>query len=242
MTSEVESIYNYVITLFNKKLKSEADELENRRKIIAPIYNLINGLAILSGVLAGVVLLLIIILYFSPHSTLTEATFDSGIFPLICGLFIFSSCFLLLIKSILFNLFSFKVKRKLFSEIYKALDINLNYIPGRIKLFDSYELEMIINMFLKRPETYRFEAIINGLDILPFHHYVEIDDVIYGKYQDHEVNIVEFSLIERREEYTTKGGRKTRYYKVFNGVLFQTSMVKNIQSRVYKAKGSKFDF
>ena len=73
---------------------------------------------------------------------------------------------------------------------------------------------------------------IKKLNIFPHYHYIRIDDVILGTYNEHPVQIIEFNLIEKIFERTSKGGHRRHYIEVFKGVLFQTSMEKNVKADI----------
>lgn len=228
MDNKTEKIYNYVINLFKSELKIEADKLEKKRKILSAIYKGLNIILILA--------IAVPILYLAINSNLWEIN--------IIYILIFAICFIVTsiisLKFIIHNIFASEAKKKLFANIYKALDPKLTYIPGGFKLpVSMYGIEKMMNYMKPNESTsFMFESNIKKMDILPQHDYIRVDDVILGNYQGHEVQIIEFSLIEERIETSSKGHRRRRYIEIFHGALFQTSMEKRVNTRIYiKQKG-----
>ena len=237
MANKTAEIYNHVIKLYQTELMQTADELEKKRKMFVLVNKIITTLIVFVGMLAVLFPFAVWDLW---------ATLDNFQVVLVYagfGLFLIYT-FVWSFRTIIFNFFSAEVKSKLFAKIYKSLDANLTYFPGKFKLPTSmYEIELCWNSFRKSDNPFLLEQQIEKLKIFPEYDYIRVDDSILGTYNGHEVQVIEFSLIDKRVHHSSKGGRTTTYVEVFHGALFQTSMEKHINANVFiKQKGSNLTY
>ncbi len=229
MTNKTQEMYTYVINLFQKELKDKANKLENQRKIFASLAKFFKVIAILGGAVAVLTFLLVLLSGASIYLGFSQYAYPEGIIYSALFIGVATSSLGWFLHTILNNIFCSKVKNELYSQIYQALDKNLIYYPGRFKLPTQYaEFD---NIFLRN--NYDFDIDIRELVfMLPHYHYIKVDDVITGTYEGRPIKLIEFYLIERRETRTSKGGRRTTYVKVFQGVLLKTSMEKYIKTQI----------
>lgn len=231
MTNKTQEMYTYVINLFQKELKEPANRLEKQRKFFNGFSKFFKAIAIIGGIIAGVILAIILITLGSAYLGYPIGLMYSKntiAFGLYGGIILASSSWCL--HSIIETAYCTKVKKNLYSKIYQSLDKSLVYYPGGIKLpiqFYSWE-----RLFFQDPTS--FEVDITQLNrILPYYNYIRTDDVIIGNYEGHSIKIIEFSLIEKRVTHDSKGRTQTDYYEVFHGVLFKTTMAKNIKVPIF---------
>lgn len=230
MTNKTQEMYTYVINLFQKELKEPANRLEKQRKFFNGFSKLFKAIAIISGIITGVILAIILITLGSSYLgdpiglICSKNTIAFGLYG---GIILTSSCWCL--HSIIETAFCTKVKKELYSLIYQSLDNNLIYYPGGFKL--PTILTQFDNIFFKN--NYGFDVDVSELrQMLPLYHYIRVDDVITGSYEGHSIKIIEFSLIERRRTRTSEGKTSTTYIKVFQGVLLKTTMEKYINTQI----------
>lgn len=237
MTNKTAEIYNYIANLYQNELKDTAEKLEKKRKIYSFSYHFFTVFAIL--VTIGIIIGLFNIPYDNPNYQIIMSDNNTMIF---IGGIVFSAVSIIWgIRTAIFNHYAQEVKNKLFKKLYKALDKNLNYIPGTFKLpVCFFGIEQLFDLFPDKTGTkFILEQNIRKLKILPSYDYIKIDDVILGNYNNREVQIIEFSLIEKQIYRDSKGRRHERFVEVFHGALFQTSMEKKIKTNIFiKQKGS----
>lgn len=241
MANKTAEIYNHVIKLYQTELMQTADKLEKKRKMFVLIHRIITGIFFL--VVLG--LIFSIISLYTDFGKVFTSSDAIGTVSVHLGVMLLIFCsFLWGLRTVLFNYFASEVKSKLFAKIYKALDENLTYFPGKFKFPTSmFGIELCWNSFRKSDNSFLLEQQIKKLKILPNYDYIRVDDSILGTYNGHEVQIIEFTLIEERVYRSSKGGRRTEYVEVFHGALFQTSMEKHINANVFvKQKGSNLTY
>ncbi|CDE98164.1 putative uncharacterized protein [Clostridium sp. CAG:813] len=234
MVNKIANIYNYIIELYKNELSYEAAKLETKRKLFVCLYKGCKFLCwgtVIFAIIFTLGYYLFLTGYQSEQQT-PEHIIGAGI-PIMVTFGIFA-CFCHSIGTIIQNLFASEAKKKLFSKIYKALDSRLTYFPGKFKLpICWYDWEQFFEMFQKQNANHDIlKTEIKKLNIFPHYHYIRIDDVILGTYNEHPVQIIEFNLIEKIFERTSKGGHRRHYIEVFKGVLFQTSMEKNVKADI----------
>ena len=235
MVNKTAEIYNHVIKLYQTELMQTADNLEKKRKIFVLVNKIITTLIVLGGILA-------VPFSFAALGLGGDDNLNIFLFVLVWAGFVLVSIYSCVwtFRTIIFNFFSAEVKSELFDKIYKSLDANLTYFPGKFKFpTNMYNIELCLNSFRKPDNSFLLEQQIEKLKIFPEYDYIRVDDSILGTYNGHEVQVIEFSLIDKRVHYSSKGGRTTKYVEVFHGALFQTSMEKHINANVFiKQKGS----
>lgn len=229
MTNKTQEMYTYVINLFQKELKDKANKLENQRKIFASLAKFFKVVAIFGGTVAILTFLLVLLSFASMYLGFSQYAYPEGIIFYVLFIEVAVSFCGWFLHTILNNIFCSKVKNELYSLIYQSLDNNLIYYPGGFKL--PTILTQIDNIFFKN--NYGFDIDISELNpMLPFYHYIRVDDVITGSYEGHSIKIIEFSLIERHRTRTSEGRTNTTYIKVFQGVLLKTTMEKYINTQI----------
>jgi len=228
MVNEVQEIYTYVIKLFQRELKAAADALEKTRKVTAVTAK------ILRGIVVSVIAVFVIAAIYAGCAFFAGVS-GHDIIALRCGALGIICCvctILETIRLIIITRFSVKVKNEIYAKIYRSLDPELIYAPGKFKFpMSMYEWERIFCR--DNSNTFLFEKYIRELKFLPSYDFIRIDDVIAGSYHGHDVKIIEFSLIEKRVHRHSKGGRYIEYVEIFHGALFKTSMEKFVKAVTY---------
>ena len=241
MSNKTAEIYNYIAKLYQTSLKSTAEEIEKKRKFLASVHKISNILfyASTTFVVLGLIGFFITNFFISDEAAQTILTMLC-IFILVINVPISTICGVLKVGLIIY--YTKLVKEKLLCKLYQALDKNLKYIPGGFKLpIKYYVFEWIVKMFNKNiNEISMLEAQISNLSmLLPRYDHIRIDDVILGNYEGRDIKIIEFSLIERQVYHTSENKIKIKFIETFHGVLFQTTMEKQINTNVFiKLKGS----
>lgn len=239
MANTTAEIYNFIANLYQTELKEIAEKLEKKRKIFVLVYKIFTIIAIGLSIL---IVLAAIILMQNVTSNPNMAGGDSFELLLCAGGLIFTIvAFIWGLRTVIFNIYAHEVKEKLFKKIYQAIDKNLTYFPGKLKLpVRFFDLEMLLGFLRNNLDTAILaETQIRKLNILPPYDYIKVDDVIMGNYCGRPVKIIEFILIEKRIYHTSKGHRRTTYVEIFKGALFQTTMEKQLKTNVFiKQKGS----
>jgi len=240
MNNRIAEIYNSVIKLYQTELKDIAEGLEKTRKVHVIIYNIFTVVFfIICGCVAFGVISTFLLSSTQGMAIPVEVIVHLSIIVVVMLVSVIA--FFWGLRSIVFNHYASGVKKKLFVKLYKALDKNLTYLPGKFKLpVSMYGTELFLNYFKDDVNpSFLLESHIRNLGILPEYDYIRVDDSIMGSYNNHEVQIIEFSLIKEQVTRTSKGGRRTKYVEVFHGALFQTSMEKQVKTSVFlKQKGS----
>ena len=237
MINEIKEAYNEINKIFNEKLKSRVDAMEKERVSKTVLVKRLN---IASGILIGLSILFILFAFFP-------------IVPVLALLSIFSTIFipLGLILAIAAQVIKFKfvssIKKEMFPYVFKAIGPDLRYYPGKIKIIPEWAkgmtvgninlnlIQELINMFLPKQKQLNIGN-IGEYGILPPHAILSQDDAIDGTYNDRPVEIVEFELMDYNRHYGgsgyASGGSSNNLVKVFQGVLFKTTMDKPFKSRV----------
>lgn len=228
MANEIQEIYTFVVKLFQKELKAPADKIEKTRKRTAGTAKILRGIVV-------TMIAVFVIAAIPAGYAFYKGVLGDDILALGGGaLFVTGAAGTLLeaIRFIIINRFSVKVKSEIYAKIYQSLDPQLTYYPGKFKLpMSMYEWE---GVFCRdNSNSFLFEKYIRELKFLPSYDFIRIDDVITGSYHGHEVKIIEFSLIEKREHVDSKGRRHIEYVEIFHGALFKTSMEKFVKAVTY---------
>lgn len=253
MNKNLSEMFKTMNELFNTRIKHRADELELERRKCAFKVRVFNSLAIISIILF--IFFMIVPINYEFSLTLPQALQNNIFAIIISGVLIILSMLLLtpipyiflalgfaLIANICKCKFIMKIKNEFYFHIFKAIGKDLNYYPGRIKLIPDY-LEQTLPVFAfiqgvvnlitlsKNSKKINIDK-INGTEILPYHDNIRFDDIIWGKYNERKVEIIEFDLL--RIERSEKSNSETKIpTKIFHGVTFQTNIDKTIKARVY---------